>query len=387
MSQFGRQPESSLKSLAGDAVTAALTDSGIEAGEIEAVFASNVGAGIITGQEAVRGQVSLKQIGIGGVPMFNIENACASGSSAVHLATHYIKSGAAQAVVAVGYEKMTAPDKSLAFKAIDACGDIEEIAEIKASYGEDQRARSVFMDFYANKINKYMAASGAEKKHLAEIAAKNHTNGVDNAYAQFRKAQTADDVLESREIVDPLHLLMCSPISDGGAAVILSTPEWAKERGLSGPSLASSKIKSDSFSNSVSQVGTIAQEAYEEAGISPADIDVAEVHDGSAPGELFAYEDLGLAAPGEGWKLIDEGAVFRGGRVPVNPSGGLIARGHPLGATGVAQICELAWQLRGDAEGRQVPGAKTAVAHCLGGQTSFGQTTGAAAMSITVLTA
>ncbi|MEM9685231.1 MAG: thiolase family protein, partial [Pseudomonadota bacterium] len=275
----------------------------------------------------------------------------------------------------------------LAFKAINACGDVDEIAAIEATLGDDGKARSVFMDFYAGKVRKYMSSSGATKRHLAEIAAKNHTNGVSNGYAQFRNAQTAETVLASREIVDPLHLLMCSPVSDGAGAIVLATPEWATANGRTGPRVAASKLRSDSFSETDAQVRLIAQEAYDEAGVTPDDVDVAEVHDGSAPGELFAYEELGLAAPGEGWKLLEEGAVFRDGRIPVNPSGGLIARGHPLGATGVAQICELAWQLRGEAGDRQVADADVAVAHCLGGQSSFGKTTGAAAMSIVVLTA
>jgi len=387
MSKFGRQPESTLKSLTAQAVQAALDDAGIDRTAIESVFAANVGAGLITGQEAVRGQVSLKNLGIGGVPLFNVENACASGSSAIHLATKYIAAGAAQTALVLGCEKMTAPDKSLAFKAIDACGDIEEIAAIKAALGPDGAGRSVFMDFYAEKVRKYLAATGATKRHLAAVAAKNHSNGVDNEYAQFRQAQTIDSVLASREIVDPLHLLMCSPISDGAAAVFLASADWAKAHRKQGPRVAATKIRMDNFSATDRQVRRIAQEAYDEAGLKPQDVNVAEVHDGSAPGEILAYEELGLAEAGEGWKLIDDGTVFKGGRVPVNPSGGLIARGHPIGATGVAQMCELAWQLRGQAGGRQVKGAQVAAAHCLGGQVSFGKTTGAAAMSIILLTA
>lgn len=387
MSKFGRQPDSTLKSLAGGAAAAALADAGMERGEIECVFAANVGAGLITGQEGIRGQVSLKEIGLGGMPLFNVENACASGSSAVHLAAKYLASGAAQTALVVGYEKMSAPDKSLAFKAIDACGDVEEIAAIKNSLGPEGAGRSVFMDFYARKVRKYLAESGATKRHLAAVAAKNHCNGIDNEHAHFRTAQTVDSVLASREIVDPLHLLMCSPVSDGGAALVLATEEWAKAHGRAGPAIAASKLRSDSFSNADSQVRRLASEAYREAGIGPDDVDLAEVHDGSAPGEVFAYEELGFAEPGRGWTLVEDGTVFRGGRRPVNAGGGLIARGHPLGATGVAQICELAWQLRGDAGALQVRGARTAVAHCLGGQAAFGKTTGAAAMSIVVLAA
>lgn len=387
MSKFGRQPDSTLKSLAGHAAFAALSDAGIEASEVDCVFAANVGAGLITGQEGIRGQVSLKEIGLGGMPLFNVENACASGSSGVHLASKYLASGAAETALVIGYEKMSVPDKSLAFKAIDACGDVDEIAAIKNALGPEGVGRSVFMDFYASKVRKYLAASGATKRHLAAVAAKNHCNGIDNEYAHFRSAQTVESVLESREIVDPLHLLMCSPVSDGAAAVVLATENWARSHGKIGPVIAATKLRSDSFSNTESQVRRLADEAYREAGLGPDDMDLAEVHDGSAPGEVFAYEELGFAQPGLGWTLVEDGSVFRGGRRPVNAGGGLIARGHPLGATGVAQICELAWQLRGEAGARQVHGARAAVAHCLGGQVAFGKTTGAAAMSIIVLAA
>jgi acetyl-CoA acetyltransferase len=386
MTQFGRQPESNLKSLAGGAATAALEDAGVSAAEVGAIFGANVGAGLITGQEGVRSQVSLKDVGLGGVPQFNVENACASGSSALHLATHYIASGAVETALVVGYEKMTADDKTLAFKAIEACADVDEVQEIKDALGPEGANRSLFMDFYAEKVRKYLASSGATKEHLAAIAAKNHTNGVANDYAQFRQAQTTEDVLASREIVDPLHLLMCSPISDGGAAVLLASPEWAKARGLDGPKVAAAKLRSDSFATDIRQISAVAQEAYAEAGLTPEDVNVAEVHDGASPGELNAYEDLGFAPESEGWKLVDDGTVFLGGRLPVNPSGGLLARGHPIGATGAAQICELTWQLRGEAGDRQVAGANVAVAHCLGGQSVFGKTTGSAAMSVTILT-
>ena len=385
MTQFGRQADSTLKSLAGGAATAALADAGVGTDEVGAIFAANVGAGLITGQEGIRGQVSLKDAGLGGVPHFNVENACASSSSAFHLAAHYVASGAAETALVVGYEKMTAEDKTLAFKAIEACADVEEVKSLKEALGPEGANRSLFMDFYAEKVREYMAAGGATKQHLAAIAAKNHTNGVRNEYAQYRQERTPEDVLESREIVDPLHLLMCSPISDGGAAVLLASPAWAKSRGLDGLRVAAAKLRSDSFETERRQIKAVADEAYAAAGVTPDDVDVVEVHDGAASGELYAYEDLGFAAPGEGWKLIDDGDVFLGGRRPVNPSGGLLARGHPIGATGAAQICELTWQLRGEAGDRQVPGANVAVSHCLGGSTIFAKTTGSAAMTVTVL--
>lgn len=387
MSPFGKHPEKSLKQLAGEAVKAALADARIGPEALDAVFASNSAAGLLTGQESVRGQVSLKDAGIGGAPLFNVENACASGSSAVHLAAAYIRGGAARCVLAVGYEKMAVADKGAPFRAIEACSDLEELAQLKAALGPEGAKRSIFMDFYSEKVKKYFAGSGANARHLAMIAAKNHCNGALNPYAQFRTPQTADSVLASRPVVDPLTLLMCSPISDGSAAVVIASAEWARAHGLDGPEIAASVVRTDSFSTVGSQTADTARLAYEAAGIAPGDIDVAEVHDATAAGELFGYEDIGIAAPGEGWRLVDAGDVALGGRVPVNPSGGLLARGHPLGATGVAQLCELAWQLRGTAGERQVKGARVAVAQCSGGQSAFGRTSGAAAMSVTVLRA
>lgn len=387
MSQFGRQPGVGLKQLAATAAKAALADARIGNEAIEAIFAANVGAGLITGQESVRGQVSLKDAGIGGPPLFNVENACASGSSAVHLAANYIRAGAAQCVLAIGYEKMVVEDRMAPFRALEACSDVEEVAELKAQLPPGS-TRSIFMDKYAMKVKEYFAASkGGTVRHLAVIAAKNHNNGVLNPYAQFRKAQTVESVLASRPIVDPLTLLMCSPISDGAAAVIVASPEWARAHGLTGPEIAATVIRSDSFKAEWSQINDTAMAAFKVAGITPQDIHVAEVHDGTASGEMLAYEDLGLAPRGQGWKLVDDGSTALGGRVPVNPSGGLIARGHPLGATGTAQVCELTWQLRGAAGERQVKGARVAVAQCSGGQAAFGKTSGSAAMSVMVLRA
>ena len=387
MTRFGRHPDTSLRLLAQEAVSSALTDAGIAAGEIDCVFASNSVAGVITGQEAVRGQVSLKGLELRGAPLFNVENACASGSTAVHLATAYLAAGMADIALVVGYEKMVHPDKAVSFRALETCSDIDEMAEIKTRLGPDAANRSVFMDLYAEKVRAYLAKSGATPRHLAQIAAKNSANGTRNPLAQFQTSHDVEAVLASRTIVAPLTLLMCSGMSDGAAALILMTPDAARRRGVYGPVVAGSAVRSESYETETSQMRRVAQTAYDQAGISPADIDLAEVHDATAPGELFAYEDLALADKGAGWKLIEEGTVFPGGACPVNPSGGLLSRGHPIGATGVAQICELVLHLRGDAGARQVTGARTGVAHCLGGQASFGTTTGAAAMAVTVVTA
>lgn len=387
MTRFGKHEDKSLKQLAGEAVTAALADAGIAAGDLDCAFASNSVAGIITGQEAVRGQVSMKALGLGGIPIFNVENACASGSTAVHLATAYLASGAAEMALVVGYEKMVHADKMVSFRALETCSDIEEMEEVKARLGPDTAKRSVFMDLYAEKVQAYLDRTGATQRHLAQIAAKNSENGTRNPLAQFQTANDTETVLASRSIVEPLTLLMCSGMSDGAAALILATPGAAKSRGLDGPVIAGSAVRSESFETGGSQMRRVAQIAYDQAGVSPADLDIAEVHDATSPGELFAYEDIGLAEYGEGWKLVDDGTVFTGGRCPVNPSGGLLSRGHPIGATGVAQVCELGLHLRGDAGDRQVEGAKLGIAHCLGGQASFGTTSGAAAMAATIVAA
>jgi len=385
--RFGNHLDRSLGDLAGEAVTAALSDAGLAAGELDCVFASNSVAGVITGQEAVRGQVSLKDIPLAGIPIFNIENACASGSSAVHLAASYLNGGMGDVALVVGYEKMVHADKSVSFHALETCSDIEEMAEIKAGLGPDAAKRSVFMDLYAEKVQKYLDKTGATRRHLAQIAAKNSENGTRNPIAQFQEANDTDKILQSREIVSPLTLLMCSGLSDGAAALVLMSEKAARERKAQGPVISGLSMASESYETGGSQMGRVMRAAYDQAGIAPQDIDLAEVHDATSPGELFAYEDLGLAAEGEGWKLVEDGTVFMGGKCPVNLSGGLLSRGHPIGATGVAQICELALHLRGEAGDRQVKGARVGVAHCLGGQASFGNTSGAAAMAATVVTA
>jgi acetyl-CoA acyltransferase len=387
MTPFGKHPGRSLRDLVREAVDAALADAGVDRSVIDAVFAGNSAAGLLTGQESIRGQVSLKAAGVAGVPVFNVENACATGSTAVHLATHYIRSGAARCVLVVGSEKMVTEDRSLPMRALEACSDIEELAALRERLGPESQQRSIFMDFYAEKVRSYFERTGAQARHLAWIAAKNHSNGALNPRAQFQRVQTVDSVLAARAIVDPLTLLMCSPISDGAAAVLIARPDWARAHALEGPQIAATAMASDSLSTQGSQMADLARRTYREAGIGADDIHVVEVHDATAAGELFEYENLGLAPSGEGWRLTESGDVALGGRVPVNPSGGLLARGHPIGATGVAQLCELSWQLRGEAGARQVPGARVAVAQCAGGQSSFGRTSGAAAMSLIVLRA
>jgi acetyl-CoA acyltransferase len=387
MTPFGKHLERTLPSLVGEAVQAALTDARVESSEIDAVCFGNSADGLLNGQESIRGQVALKPLGLGGPPVYNVENACATGASAVQLAWHLIRSGSARCVLVVGCEKMFTADKTAAMRAVEACCDIDELATVKAAALAAGSQGSIFMDFYARKAQRYFERNGASARHLAMIAAKNHAAGALNPWAQSRTPRAVDEVLASRNIADPIRLLMCAPVSDGACALILADPGWAQARGLSGPIISGVGLATDDFSDQDSQMARVCRRTYAAAGITPDAIDVAEVHDATAAGELFEYESLGLAEPGKGWTLLDEGHVMPGGRCPVNPSGGLIARGHPLGATGVAQVVELSLQLAGRAGDRQVPGARVGVAQCAGGQSAFARTSGAAAMSCIVLQA
>jgi acetyl-CoA acetyltransferase len=243
------------------------------------------------------------------------------------------------------------------------------------------------MDLYAGMARDYMRASGATARDFALVTVKNQHNGARNPRAQYGSELTVDDVLASRAIVAPLTLLMCSPISDGAAAVVLMSPRAVRRRGARGPVIRASVVtsgnrhdKDDPTAGSAARAG---RAAFAQAGIGPEDLDVAEVHDASAPAELIIYEQLGLAEPGGGPELIASGRTGLDGDLPVNTSGGLLSKGHPIGATGLAQICEATWQLRGEAGERQVAGARVALTQNGGGWLEGDS----AAMSVHVLTA
>ena len=230
-------------------------------------------------------------------------------------------------------------------------------------------SRSVFMDYYANLARAHMARYGTTREQFARIAAKNHTNGSLNPHAQFQTPRTMEDILAAPLIAEPLTRMMCSPIGDGAAAVVITTVEKARQL-TAKPVFVRASIVSSSEEHTADAPGIVtkaAQKAYKMAGIGPEEVHVVEVHDATAPAELIVYEELGLCRAGEGGKMIDDGVTKLGGRVPVNPSGGLLAKGHPVGATGVAQISEIFWQLRGEAGKRQVPGAKVGLTENGGG--------------------
>ncbi len=398
MTRFGKHMDTGLKALGREALLAALADAGIDKDALDAAFVGNAMAGLITGQECIRGQVVLRSAGIGGIPVVNVENACASASTALHQASVMVSAGVYDVVLALGVEKLYHPDKKRSFAAIGSAVDTEEMAQImetlkrnastqgaeQASSGAGEK-RSVFMDFYAAAARRHMKKYGTTARQFAAVAAKNSYHGSLNPKAQFRKALSVDDVLAEPMIAEPLTRPMCSPIGDGAAAAVIVSEAKARELGLTNPVYIDACVLRSGWDHGPDEEGSVrrcVREALEKAGIGPEDLDVIECHDASAPAELTYYEEFGLCKPGEGGALIDSGATKLGGRIPVNPSGGLLRKGHPVGATGLAQLTELVEQLRGQSGPRQVEGARVGLAQN-GGGTVGGE---AAAMCVTVVT-
>ncbi|HZE66170.1 MAG TPA: thiolase family protein [Sporichthyaceae bacterium] len=369
MTPFGKFESATVRSLATSAVNDALADAGVGTDAVGAVFFANAVAGLITGQEMIRGQQALRYTGLLGVPIVNVENACASASTAFNLAVSAVASGQVDVALAVGAEKMSHPDKQRAFDAIGTAVDLEALAELQAELGGGGGQKSFFMDVYAKLTRAYMEVSGATAEDFAQIAVKSHDHAALNPKAQFRQPVTAAEVLASRTISDPLTLLMCSPVGDGAAAMLVASADYAKRLGVPGVKVRASVLVSgtDRAAGEPNAVERAARKAYAAAGVSPSEVDVIEVHDAAAPAELMAYEDLGLCERGEGPKLLASGETRLGGRHVVNPSGGLLSKGHPIGATGCAQLVELADQLRGRCGDRQVSGARIALAENAGG--------------------
>jgi acetyl-CoA acetyltransferase len=410
MTLFGKFMDRSVRSLAEEATAEALRDAQASPADIEMAFFSNATAGILTGQEMIRGQVALRHTGILGVPIVNVENACASASTAVHLAHLAVASGQVDVALAIGSEKLTHPDKRRSFAAIGTAVDLENLVAAREALtrtllgaeptaGPDAASplpvsadvtpeapaggKSPFMDVYAGMTRHYMAQSGATPEDFARVAVKNQRHGKLNPKAQYGGDLTVDEVLGSRPISGPLTLLMCSPIGDGAAAVVLCSEDAARRLGADTVRVRASALVSgrDRTPGDAGAVERAVARAYETAGVGPEDLDVLEVHDAAAPAELMIYEELGLCGPGDGPKLLASGETALGGRVPVNPSGGLLAKGHPIGATGCAQLVELADQLRGRCGARQVDGARVGLAENGGGFLG----TDSAAVVITVL--
>ena len=348
----GQFSDKALKDIAYPAVWNALDDAGVKPPDLDVAYVGNSLGGLLTGQEGVRGQVLLQHSGISGIPIVNVENACASAATALRGAWLEVASGAADIALAVGAEKTFVGDSARTVGALSA------VSEIDLSQMGMQFTTSYAIHPKIN-LKARMQEYGWTIEDFAKPAVKNSANGALNPLAQHRRALTIEQVVQSRVVVDPLTLYMCSSISDGAAAAVVCSLDAAKKLTPKKPiRIASCTLRSGIYrlpnDERLDTAATTARAAYEEAGIGPEDLEAIELHDAMAPAELMLYERLGLCAPGEGPRLIDDGVTTLRGRVPVNPSGGLCSRGHPVGATGLLQIAELVWQMRGEAGKRQI---------------------------------
>jgi acetyl-CoA acetyltransferase len=356
MTPFGRHDELSMQDLAQSAVLGAIADAGIEAEEIPAWYAANVFGGMVLGQ------VLLRDLGITGPAIYNVENACASGATGVHLACHALEAGACDTALVFGVEKLTA----LGGGTIPLQRN-DYMTELYA------RAGLALPALYAMRATRYLHEFGVGAEVLGEVAVKNRRHGALNPYAQTRSPVTLDEVMRSRLVFDPLTLLQCCPSAvDGAAALVLTTRRptaRAKPVRVLASVVQSGRAECGTADDILAAEITAraAALAYRQAGVSPADLDVIELHDAFTIAELVYYQALGLCGRGEAHALLASGATALGGRVPVNPSGGLLAKGHPLGTTGVAQMVEAVWQLEGRAGERQVSDASLALTQCTGG--------------------
>ncbi|MDP6981380.1 MAG: thiolase family protein [Myxococcota bacterium] len=398
MTPFGKHMDTGLKALGAEAVKLAVADSGLSLNDLQAAYVGNAAAGLVTGQECIRGQVILRSIGLGKLPVVNVENACASASTAFHQAAAMVSAGLYDVVLALGVEKLYHADKKKSFAAFSGAVDVEAMQEImkrlqdsakqsgakSGSSGAGEK-RSMFMDIYAAAARAHMKQHGTTVEQFAGVSAKNSFHGSLNDRAQFREALSVEDVLAAPMIAEPLTRPMCSPIGDGAAAVVLVSEAKARELGITRPVKVASSVLRSGWDHDYGEDGAgevCSREAYEEAGLGPEDLSVVELHDASAPAEIMAYEYLGLCPTGGGGKLVEEGVTRLGGRLPVNTSGGLLRKGHPVGATGIAQLVELTEQLQGRSGDRQVEGARIGLAQNGGGNIG----PDVAAMVVTILT-
>jgi acetyl-CoA acetyltransferase len=385
MTPCGRFLDQSVKDLTRQAVEAALADAGLAKEAIDVAYFANAGQSAIEGQYMVGGQIALREMGIGGIPVTNVENACASASTALHQAYAYLRAGMADVALAVGAEKLYHKDKSRSFEVFNGAWDIANVdtltrtllamgegVEPPPGRGGGAEVRSAFMDVYAALARHHMKTYGTTERQIAAVAAKNHHHSTMNPLSQYRADMSIEDVLAARMISWPLTLPMCAPISDGAAAAILVREDalghFDRRRAIriDASVLASGADRPlDDLAHHVCR--TAARRAYEIAGIGPQDVSVAEVHDATAFAEILQAENLGFCESGMGGVIAERGETSIGGRIPINPSGGLESKGHPIGATGLGQIYELVVQLRGDAGARQVEGARVAVAENGGG--------------------
>lgn len=359
MTRFGQLWDVGVREMAEEALLKALKDAGAKPGDIQAAYCGSMG--MAADAPMMIGQIVLEQVGIAGIPISRVENACASGSNAFREAWLALQSGLYDVAIAVGVEKMSAPSL--------------DYARFASRFGGGDVVMEGSMGFFPPGIFAMAARKqmerGITRKQLALVAVKNHRHGALNPLAHYQKEVSVEDVLGSRPVADPLNVLDCSPISDGCSVAIIASKAAAKK--FTGTPVwirASAQVSGtyrDEDGMFPDTTRRAAKEAYDMAGIGPEDLDLAEVHDCFTPAEIMHYEDLGFCTPGDGGKFVEEGRSSLGGPLPVNASGGLLSKGHPLGATGIAQIIEVTNHLRGRAGKRQVDGARIGLTHNGGG--------------------
>ncbi len=399
MIKFGKYPDKTIKELTGQGLKALFEDCDLTPADIEAAWFSNAYWGMHSGQHSIRGQIALSVHGIEGIPITNVENACAGGSTALHSAWTAVKAGLYDCTLAIGVEKGYDPNPKTRFKNLGGT-DAEEMGKLLEYFlnaqktvveennqpagGEKIKKRSIFMDFYAAGAKWHMNKYGTTQHQLAIIASKAHNNAVLNPLAQYTFPMTVDEVLQDREVAYPLTRAMCAPAGDGAAAAIVCSEKFLKKHSRQrAVQIRASVLNSGKRNAGDNDLCTLTSDlTYDKAGVGPEDISLAEVHDATAFGELYLTEGLRFCPPGEGGPYAELGATALTGIKPINTSGGLISRGHPIGASGLAQIFELVTQLRGEAGQRQVNRPRLALAENGGGTFTGG---GEAAMAIHIL--
>jgi len=385
MIRFGKYPDETVRTMAEKAINRALEDAGLQKKDLQAAYFSNTFWGMFDNQHSIRGQVVLRGMGIDKIPVVNVENACAGASTALHLAWTGIKAGLFDVAMAIGSEKITSPDKAKSLGAYAYCMDVENFArhiqmilqvgqsfQVRLPEGESApgEGKSIFMDAYAMGARWHMARFGSTQKQLAFICSKNHFHGSLNPLAQYQQPMTVEEILADKPIAYPLTRAMCAPVGDGAAAAIVCSEKFLKTLSASRPVKIRASILGQGSDRDLDgeDIGErLSKEAYAAAGVEPKDIDLAELHDATSYGELHQTEAMGFCPVGQGGPFAESGATTLGGSKPINTSGGLECKGHPIGASGLAQIHELVLQLRGEAGKRQVDSARLALAENGGG--------------------
>lgn len=365
----GRRDDFDYPQMAKESVTKALNDAGLQMSDIKQAC-----VGYVYG-DSTSGQRALYEIGMTGIPVYNVNNNCSTGSTALIMAKQLLETGNADCALALGFEKMERG--SLTSKFLDRTNPMDKHVQVMAEIAGINNT-PIAAQMFGNAGKEHMEKYGTKLEHLAKIAYKNHKHSVNNPYSQFQEEYTLEQIMNSPRIFGPLTKLQCCPTSDGSAAAILATEDFVHAHGLEkqaveivGMEMVTDFPSTFNDRSCMKIVGydmtkAAAERLFGKTNYKPQDVDVVELHDCFSANELITYEALGLCEPGKAGELIESGNNTYGGQYVINPSGGLISKGHPLGATGLAQCAELCWQLRGMADRRQVPGAKLALQHNIG---------------------